>query len=118
MIKEMVFGLLGGLGLFLFGMKAVGDALEDGRHLNATQLGFRRSHVKRMRGGRHPSEGGLILIDLADNIEKIGDHLANIAQAVIGILQWAEIEPRIAANPRRADRLTPIMEIRRSQEQS
>jgi phosphate:Na+ symporter len=35
---------------------------------------------------------GLIFIDLVDNIEKIGDHLTNIAQAVIGGLQWDGIE--------------------------
>jgi len=31
---------------------------------------------------------GLIFIDLVDNVEKVGDHLTNIAQAVIGGLQW------------------------------
>jgi len=35
---------------------------------------------------------GLIFIDLVDNIEKIGDHLTNIAQAVIGGLQWAGVD--------------------------
>ena len=37
-------------------------------------------------------ETGLIFIDLVDNVEKIGDHLTNIAQAVIGGLQWDGIE--------------------------
>jgi hypothetical protein len=38
----------------------------------------------------------LIFIDLVDNVEKIGDHLTNIAQAVIGGLQWAGVEPKAA----------------------
>jgi hypothetical protein len=32
---------------------------------------------------------------LVDNVEKIGDHLTNIAQAVIGGLQWLGVEPRV-----------------------
>jgi len=46
-------------------------------------------------GGCTP-ETGLIFIDLVDNVEKIGDHLTNIAQATIGGLQWAEVEPKIS----------------------
>jgi hypothetical protein len=34
-------------------------------------------------------------------VEKVGDHLTNIAQAVIGGLQWAEVEPKISTNPER-----------------
>jgi hypothetical protein len=63
------------------------------------QLEFRRSHVERMREGLCTPEGGLIFIDLVDNVEKIGDHLTNIAQAVIGGLQWAGAEPRIERTP-------------------
>ena len=76
-------------------MEAANAALENERHLNAMQLEFRRSHVGRMRDRLCTPEGGLIFIDLVDNIEKIGDHLTNIAQAVIGGLQWAGVEPHI-----------------------
>ena len=31
---------------------------------------------------------GLIFVDLVDNLEKIGDHLTNIAQGVVGGFQW------------------------------
>jgi hypothetical protein len=37
-------------------------------------------------------EAGLIFIDLVDNVEKVGDHLNNIAQGVIGGLQWDGFE--------------------------
>ncbi len=82
-------------------MEAANAALENERRLNAMQLEFRRSHVARMRDGLCTPEGGLIFIDLVDNIEKIGDHLTNIAQAVIGGLQWAGVEPGVerAAEP-------------------
>ena len=46
-----------------------------------------------MLGISRPPEAGLIFIDLVDNIEKIGDHLTNIAQATIGGLQWEGVKP-------------------------
>lgn len=73
-------------------------ALLNENNLNRMQLEFRRSHVQRMGEGLCPPEAGLIFCDLVDNIEKIGDHLTNIAQAVIGGLQWAGVEPEIAPN--------------------
>ena len=65
--------------------------------LNRMQVEFRRSHVQRMTDGTCSPEAGLIFIDLVDNIEKIGDHLTNIAQAVIGGLQWDGVEPKTPA---------------------
>jgi len=63
--------------------------------LNQMQVNFRRSHVQRMTEGKCTPEAGLIFIDLVDNIEKIGDHLTNIAQAIIGGLQWEGVKPKI-----------------------
>jgi len=67
-------------------------ALPCERNLNQMQIDFRRSHVQRMRDGVCTPEAGLIFIDLVDNVEKTGDHLPNIAQAVIGGLQWDHVE--------------------------
>ena len=66
------------------------------KRLNEIQVEFRRSHVRRMTEGACTPETGLIFIDLVDNVEKIGDHLTNIAQATIGGLQWAEVEPKMS----------------------
>jgi phosphate:Na+ symporter len=79
--------------------RAAESALENEGHLNVMQVEFRRSHVERMRDGLCSPEAGLIFIDLVDNAEKIGDHLANIAQAVMGGLQWAGIEPKTVRRP-------------------
>lgn len=68
--------------------EAAQAALINENNLNRMQVDFRRNHVKRMTDGVCTPEIGLIFIDFVDNIEKIGDHLANIAQAVIGGLQW------------------------------
>jgi phosphate:Na+ symporter len=67
---------------------AANSALVNENKLNRMQKDFRRSHVQRMTDGVCSPQAGLIFIDLVDNIEKIGDHLTNIAQAVIGGLQW------------------------------
>jgi len=65
-------------------------------NLNKMQIDFRRSHVQRMSEGICTPQAGLIFIDLVDNIEKIGDHLTNIAQAIIGGLQWEGVKPKVA----------------------
>jgi len=71
---------------------AAQSALTNEENLNRMQVDFRRSHVRRMGNGTCIAEVGLIFIDLVDNVEKIGDHLTNIAQAVIGGLQWDGVE--------------------------
>ncbi len=77
---------------------AAHQALLNENNLNRMQLEFRRSHVHRMSEGHCSAEAGLIFCDLVDNVEKIGDHLTNIAQAVIGGLQWAGVEPRAGSS--------------------
>lgn len=75
-------------------IEAARAALVIERWLNHSQVDFRRSHVQRMSDGVCTPETGLIFIDLVDNVEKIGDHLTNIAQAAIGGLQWEGIKPK------------------------
>jgi len=79
--------------------EAAKSALVNEENLNRMQIDFRRSHVQRMSEGMCSAQAGLIFIDLVDNIEKIGDHLTNIAQAVIGGLQWDGIDQKTSLNP-------------------
>jgi len=74
-------------------VEAAKEALGSEDKLNDMQMEFRRSHVRRMSEGECSAEAGLIFIDLVDNVEKIGDHLTNIAQAIIGGLQWEGVKP-------------------------
>ncbi|MBN1974512.1 MAG: Na/Pi cotransporter family protein [Sedimentisphaerales bacterium] len=69
-------------------------ALHKENNINIMQIEFRRSHVERMSNSKCSAETGLIFIDLVDNVEKIGDHLKNIAQAIIGGLQWEGVKPK------------------------
>ena len=78
-------------------VEAAKSALINEDNLNRMQIDFRRSHVQRMSDGVCTAEAGLIFIDLVDNMEKIGDHLTNIAQAVIGGLRWDGIEQKTSA---------------------
>jgi phosphate:Na+ symporter len=80
-------------------IQAAKSALTKEAKLNKMQIDFRRSHVDRMTNGICSAETGLIFIDLVDNIEKIGDHLTNIAQAIIGGLQWEGVKPKLSTNP-------------------
>jgi phosphate:Na+ symporter len=73
-------------------IQAARAALVNEGNLNKMQMEFRHTHVQRMSESICSPEAGLIFIDLVDNIEKMGDHLTNIAQAVIGGLQWDGIE--------------------------
>jgi phosphate:Na+ symporter len=73
-------------------VEAAKSALENEEKINKMQIDFRRSHVQRMTDRVCTPQTGLIFIDLVDNIEKIGDHLTNIAQAVIGGLRWDGVE--------------------------
>ncbi len=77
-------------------IEAARSALITESKLNRMQIDLRRNHLKRMSEGGCSAEAGLIFIDLVDNVEKIGDHLTNIAQAVIGGLQWVGVEPHIS----------------------
>ena len=88
-------------------------ALPSERSLNQMQLDYRRSQVQRMREGVCAPEAGLIFIDLVDNVEKTGDHLTNIAQAVIGGLQWDGIDPKASEEQAESDE-TPRLEGERT----
>ena len=69
-------------------LQAAHAALASENKLNRMQVQFRRRHVQRMTDGKCSAEAGVIFIDLVDNVEKIGDHLTNVAQSVIGGVQW------------------------------
>jgi phosphate:Na+ symporter len=77
-------------------IEAARSALVNEDNLNRMQIDFRRNHVERMTEGICSPQTGLIFIDMVDNIEKIGDHLTNIAQAIIGGLQWEGVKPKIS----------------------
>jgi phosphate:Na+ symporter len=70
-------------------------AFESEDRLNVMEREFRQNHLVRLQGGDCHFNSGLTFVDCIYNYEKIGDHLMNTAQAVLGDFQWGE---KIKAN--------------------
>ena len=55
---------------------------------NRLQIELRQNHVERLNEGKCNLFSGIAFLDFVDNLEKIGDHLTNIAQSIVGGLRW------------------------------
>jgi len=64
------------------------QSLRREERLNRFQLELRQGHIQRLSEGKCNILAGIIFLDMVNNLEKIGDHLTNIAQAVMGSLRW------------------------------
>ena len=56
--------------------------------INDLQIRLKELHIDRLNKGESRFNSNFIFLDLIDNLEKIADHLTNIAQGVIGRMQW------------------------------
>ncbi len=63
-------------------------ALEKEDIINRMQMDLRNEHVKRLNEGTCGVYAGMVFLDCVDFLEKIGDHLANIAQGLLGGFRW------------------------------
>lgn len=64
--------------------------LED--QVNKLTLKLRENHIDRLSQGKCKVLSGIIFLDMISNFEKIGDHLTNVAEAVLSKLQWDKIK--------------------------
>ncbi len=64
-------------------------ARED--RINKLQLQLRGNHIRRLSEGVCTPLSGVIFLDFVNNLEKIGDHLTNVAQAVCGSLRYDKV---------------------------
>ncbi|MBM7577600.1 Na/Pi cotransporter family protein [Jeotgalibacillus terrae] len=46
---------------------------------------FRKKHILRLNEGACSGQAGIVFVDIISNLERIGDHSVNIAEAVLGI---------------------------------
>ncbi len=60
------------------------DAIEKEKQINAKRSELRREHLKKIEKGEYDIISGIIYIDLVASIEKIGDHIINVTEAVTG----------------------------------
>jgi len=65
-------------------------ALEE--QLNTLQIELKEREAKRVNKEKVNYLSGIVFNDFVDNMEKIGDHLTNIAQGVLRHLRWG-VEP-------------------------
>ncbi len=56
--------------------------------VNKLTLQLRENHINRLSQGKCKVLSGIIFLEIISNFEKIGDHITNVAQAVIGKLRW------------------------------
>ena len=68
--------------------KLAENVLKREKNINKFQIDLKKSHVDRLNKKDCNLKSGIVFIDFVDNLEKIGDHLTNIAQAVIGEMRW------------------------------
>ena len=68
--------------------QAAKRALEIEDYLNHRQIELQQQHVRRLNHGECSLQAGLLFLDFVDNMEEMGDKLANIAEAVISGLRW------------------------------
>ena len=55
--------------------------------LNEMTDKFQQDHMERLEQGLCNVRSGIVFLDILNNFEKIGDHLTNIAEAVLGRYQ-------------------------------
>ena len=70
--------------------KAAQHVLEREQLLNAMQIRLKENHVLRLQNHECHILSGLLFVSFVDNLEKIGDHITNIAQASLRHLRWSE----------------------------
>ena len=68
--------------------------IQEEDRINDVTDKFQQDHMQRLEQGRCTVRSGLVFLDLLNNFEKIGDHLTNIAEAVLGRFQRAISYPK------------------------
>lgn len=60
--------------------------VENERVIDKLEKEYRKSHLKRLNTGACIGSSGVVYLDIISNLERVGDHSFNIAQAVLGEL--------------------------------
>uniref|UniRef100_UPI000A935BF6 Na/Pi cotransporter family protein n=1 Tax=Bacillus sp. JCM 19041 TaxID=1460637 RepID=UPI000A935BF6 len=59
------------------------DVLKHEELIDKMERKLRKQHIQRMNDGECSGAAGIIFVDIISNLERIGDHSVNIAEAVI-----------------------------------
>ena len=66
-------------------------ALDLEHKINAREDELQRKHQKRLEAGDCDVISGVVFLDMVANLEKVGDHLTNVAQAFEASREWREM---------------------------
>ncbi|WP_179106510.1 Na/Pi cotransporter family protein [Terribacillus halophilus] len=58
--------------------------IQQEHKIDAMERKLRKQHIQRLTEGSCSGQSGIIFIDMISNLERIGDHAVNIAEAVLG----------------------------------
>lgn len=67
-----------------YGKVTVEEALTKEREINAMRNDLRRNHMKNIATGEYDILSGMAYIDLVSLLERIGDHIINVTEGVVG----------------------------------
>jgi phosphate:Na+ symporter len=65
---------------------------EKEKRINEMEKSLRKSHIKRLNEGSCVTQTGIIFLDTISNLERVGDHSANIAGLIIEVINRDTIE--------------------------
>ncbi len=87
-IVLQILTLLGAVTLFLFGLSLLSGGLQkvagDAEHrINACRDELRERHITNLENAEYNYQTGVYYIDIVYELEKMGDYLINVSQAII-----------------------------------
>lgn len=61
------------------------EVAEQEERIDRMERKLRKQHIFRMNEGQCTGQAGIVFVDIISNLERMGDHAVNIAEAVLGI---------------------------------
>nr|WP_275695523.1 Na/Pi cotransporter family protein [Fredinandcohnia sp. SECRCQ15] len=60
------------------------DVVKQEEKIDTMERTLRKKHILRLNEGKCTGQAGIVFVDIISNLERIGDHAVNIAEAVLG----------------------------------
>jgi phosphate:Na+ symporter len=61
------------------------EVVENEDRIDKMERKLRKQHILRLNEGLCSGQAGIVFVDIISNLERVGDHAVNIAEAVLGI---------------------------------
>ncbi|WP_046173844.1 Na/Pi cotransporter family protein [Domibacillus indicus] len=66
-------------------MDLAGEVAKQEEQIDKMERKLRKQHILRLNEGKCTGQAGIVFVDIISNLERMGDHAVNIAEAVLGI---------------------------------